>query len=321
MIDTFGTFGGSIQDAAIISENDIWLAGRVGFESFDSLGIRTLVWYNAIHWDGFEWTYYEACGNTLLKSVYASSSDDVWFVTGNDIIHYDGNAFTIVYQSTYGKVNQVTKVWGSSGENIYFVGNDGIIVYYDGSTFTSAQPEADSDFIGVAGTPDGEHIFVLSESISDGEGNILLHSRNNLDFWETIKYPLSTALGFDPPLAFCLDVVGDNVYIPKNLELWKYNISSRRSTLNGGIDHIYERYRFIKGLSESDIFYGTTNFDYLHYNGSDYFYANALEDEYRYLLLRGGDFKDNTVVMVGSFESNLWPGKALVARGYRNESH
>jgi hypothetical protein len=33
--------------------------------------------------------------------------------------------------------------------------------------------------------------------------------------------------------------------------------------------------------------------------------------------MSGGDFKDGIAVMVGTFDTNVWPAKALVALGHR----
>jgi len=318
VLDTIGSHGGDLRDAAIINENDIWIVGRIRVEEVDSSGENTqLLWYNAVHWDGSEWSLHVAYDNTTLKNVFAFGPDDVWFVNGEDIIHFDGSTFKRLWHAGYGQFNQVITIWGTSSENVYFAGHDGTIIHYDGSGFTRDYSYLESNFSHITGSSNGAHVFVAGSSELGQSVDIILHSGSSLFAWEKIKYPLNSLLGFDPPDLHGLAVIGDILYIPKNLELWKYNIVSKGSRLDSEIDHIEKKYNFVGGESENDIVFGGSKFDYLHYNGSSYQYVDAIQQDYKSIYMSGGDFKDGIAVMVGTFDTNVWPAKALVALGHR----
>lgn len=318
-LDTFGTAEGNLYDAVIIHEHDIWVAGRIRVEEVDSTGENTqLVWYNAMHWDGSDWSLHIAYDNTLLKDVFAFASDDVWFVNGKNVIHFDGTSFERLWSAGYGQVNQVTTIWGASPNDIYFGGKDGHILHFDGANFDRIQTGLESRFSAITGTSGGGDVFVLGSPLTWPGSDVVLHTSNTFNSWRMIEYPLQALLGYDLPDVHSFAVVGNNLYISKNLELWKYNFNSRISRLYADIDHIYEKYNFIKAESEADIFYGGAKFDYLHYNGSGYKYVNEIQQNYNSISMNGGDFKGDMVVMVGGYDQLYWPGSPLVAFGHRH---
>ena len=140
-VSQFGTGAGSsyLYDVFAISEDDLWAVGKITTNEQDSLG-NDLDPYNAIHWDGENWEQLripaKAASGSIsphpLNAVFAFSSDNVWtFSQFGAYSHWDGfNWSTEFVEERYGTV---VKIWGSSENNIYFVGTDGNITHYNGS--------------------------------------------------------------------------------------------------------------------------------------------------------------------------------------------
>ncbi|NWF90436.1 MAG: glucosyl transferase, partial [Ignavibacteriaceae bacterium] len=133
---TFGQHSSSVlYDVAIINENNIWAVGEIYMN--DSLGQPDPIAYNAVHWDGSEWKVKKIDvhfrGSLItppLEGVFAFSSTDIWFV-GSLPIHGDGTNWVMYDLRTTVDPNlSLSKAWGTSSSNIYFVGRNGSIAHY-----------------------------------------------------------------------------------------------------------------------------------------------------------------------------------------------
>jgi hypothetical protein len=97
--------------------------------------------YNAVHWDGNEWELKRITvnfrGNIItppLEGAFSFSNTDIWFV-GSLPIQGDGENW-IMYdlRTTVDPNISVSKSWGLSSNDIYFVGRNGSITrYYNGT--------------------------------------------------------------------------------------------------------------------------------------------------------------------------------------------
>ncbi len=71
-------------------------------------------------------------------AIWGSSARDVFVVGSNDvqgtIVHFDGDRWTTQLDPAPGGL---VSVWGSSGSDVYAVGPRGVVLHYDGSTWTS----------------------------------------------------------------------------------------------------------------------------------------------------------------------------------------
>ncbi|GMU96975.1 MAG: hypothetical protein AMXMBFR50_24900 [Ignavibacterium album] len=140
----FGTTGSStLYDVAIINENDIWAVGEINIADTSINGYTT---YNAVHWDGTKWElkkiqFYTFCGqqNTgsyPAKSVFAFGSNDVWIaMDGSQVVRWNG----ISQSQPICTPVSINKLWGSSSEDLYAVGNNGNIAHWDGSRWTKIE--------------------------------------------------------------------------------------------------------------------------------------------------------------------------------------
>ena len=140
---TFGGTAGSctLYDCAIINENDIWAVGEIYVADTSQNGYTM---YNAIHWDGSQWQVKRISvtynGNLITPPLYgicAFSSTDIWLSSGVPI-HGDGINWIQYHLFDMGILGQndgyLTKIWGESSANIYFVGTLGTIAHYSGES-------------------------------------------------------------------------------------------------------------------------------------------------------------------------------------------
>lgn len=96
---TFGDISNSyLFDVAIINENNIWAVGEILIADTSAIGYTE---YNAVHWDGNQWTlhrimFYTICGQQSrtpypASSVFAFSENDVWIAMyGDQVARLDG---------------------------------------------------------------------------------------------------------------------------------------------------------------------------------------------------------------------------------------
>ena len=133
------TFGGEIgssvlNDVAIIDENDIWAVGKIYIADTSSLGYTK---YNAVHWDGQNWELKRILYATSFNPIYAIfafDSDDIWFGIGS-MIHWNGTAYRSITTAP-AFPSLVNKIWGTSSNDLYIVGNSGNIAHYNGQIWS-----------------------------------------------------------------------------------------------------------------------------------------------------------------------------------------
>ncbi len=138
-IDTLGSEGSMLYDVSIINDTLAYAVGML--YNRDSTGKSDLSnLYNAAVWNGKTWTKLKVPYNyqgTLIynpiHTVFVLNSTDIYF-GGNGLEHWDGKKFSnidAVNQFWTGRLMQ--KIWASSDNNIYIVGDGGTIVYYNGN--------------------------------------------------------------------------------------------------------------------------------------------------------------------------------------------
>jgi len=174
-IDTLGEYGSVLRDVYIFNENEVWVVGEI------AINIDT---YNAAHWDGFNWKFYNIDLEQPVYGIYCFAINDIWATSG--IPHYWNSIEWKKYHLwDMGILDSddgiLTKIWGTSSSDIYFVGNSGTIVHYNGSNFTRMYSGTDADLKDIDGVYDpitGEtRIWVT------GTG-VLLYSEG--DDWQVI---------------------------------------------------------------------------------------------------------------------------------------
>jgi hypothetical protein len=150
---TFGEHSHSrLNDVAIVG-NEIWAVGEIYMN--DSLGNPDPNAYNAVHWDGSHWELkrllYQG-GFWVIRSIFAFNENDIWF---SAFIRYDGQNFIELPIPPILIGWSINKIWGSNSSDLYVVGNNGNIAWYNGSQWSRIESGTDVDLLDVWGTPDG----------------------------------------------------------------------------------------------------------------------------------------------------------------------
>lgn len=178
-VDTLGYYLSSVRDVAIVNENNIWAVGAFYKKHADRDSTVTDR-YNAAHWDGNAWTLkkiltqnYSNYINHKPPREYPGEIICIWVVDENNIwgfseygsyVHFNGNSWSTDYvENVFGSVQ---KIWGSSGSDLYFVGTNGGISHYNGSTFTRIPYPDVVDFVDVWGDAEGVVRAVGNKSTS-----------------------------------------------------------------------------------------------------------------------------------------------------------
>ena len=136
----FGQHSSSVlYDVAIINENNIWAVGEIYMN--DSLGNPDPNAYNAVYWDGSVWEvkrimFYTICGQQSrtpypAKAIWVFNENDIWIaMNGDQIARIENGTQTKTMCLPWSFV--INKIWGSSSNDLYVVGNNGNIAHYGG---------------------------------------------------------------------------------------------------------------------------------------------------------------------------------------------
>ena len=136
---TFGENSSSVlYDVAIINENNIIAVGAIYMN--DSLGQPDPNAYNVVRWDGSEWTigriaFTGGCHIIYppIRAIWSFSENDIWFASGGSLVHYDGENYNNDCRMNSLLNGAINKIWGSSGNDLYVVGNNGTLIRFNGT--------------------------------------------------------------------------------------------------------------------------------------------------------------------------------------------
>jgi len=129
-----------LYDVAIISDSNVWAVGELFLN--DSSGQLDPLRYNAAWWDGNTWKilrvpyYYQ--GHPFyhpIHTVFAFDSNDIWFA-GNGVVRWNGQAYIPmeIPSSVWGP-NRINKIWGTTANDFYIVGDNGSIAHFNGTSW------------------------------------------------------------------------------------------------------------------------------------------------------------------------------------------
>ncbi len=147
------------------SERDVWLVGEGG---------------RITHWDGVSFQEIASGTDATLFGVWAASPSDVWAVGGtpeqasadNDVVlHWDGSSWSRVSLPSP-KGGALFKVWGTSSDNLYIVGEKGVIWHKKGGELAlETAPNVIGRLTTVAGCSATEVYAVGGRDVLVSDGN------------------------------------------------------------------------------------------------------------------------------------------------------
>jgi len=299
----FGDFGPSyLSDVAIIDENDIWAVGAINIADSSINGYTT---YNAVHWDGTKWELKKigGQGGWACHTVFAFSASDIWF-EGN--IHWNGSTYTANMNGwplmPNGDGWQVNKMWGSSSEDLYAVGNNGNIAHWDGRKWTKIELKSSfgegsnlTDLKDIYGTSENKRVFVNGYNTVSKHRSALIEIKNNeaevLWYTEDLRWrePYGTTITNVYMSKDFLFLATTKGFFVKNI---KYELLPKKVT-DIGLDWVYS----MRGNGYNDVFTFADYSEIYHYNGKNL--RKLFSDYLTYNTLYGGTVKDRIIVGVG----------------------
>ncbi len=310
-IDTLGNYGSYLNDVWIVDENNIWVVGNIETDSGE---------YNAARWDGEEWELMVIINTADLYSIWYFNENDIWVTKHSYPVHWDGTEWTQYNLTEMGISGSPGKaIWASSPDDIYFVGDNGSIVHYDGSGFERMESGTDVDLHNVVGTDDGQYVFSVGYDDSNGHSIIL---ENNNNGWNTLYYnesvvPQSGNMGvvYDGT-----DIYNDTIYFAMGAGIWKYNYQTEKSRLLRSQDFFDLLIFGSQGLSVhslNDISTSSGWAELIHFNGYSWKLDTTVMTEFGtgQIYCYGMDQKGEIIVLVGHVFGRK---HALVARGIHN---
>lgn len=307
-VDTIGDYGSVLYDVFAFTENEVWAVGEIVTDSAK---------YNIASWDGQKWelirlefnTFYGSKAYGAIRSIYAFDTDDVWCMTYfGSHGHWDGVEWETGYANNAGAATEA--IWGSSSSNLYFVGNAGTIVHYNGTDFTRMESGTDADLNTIDGIYDnatGEtHIWVTGVGILlyyDGSTWQEIFSMDNPIFEDNFNNPNAVYIPDDRN--YIVSVWGgDNsgLYALNQNNLLQNILMSKHDLFVKGIS----------GNSVNDFFMVGTYTEVIHYNGAT---LHVYEDLKRYGVLSSCYMIGDEIFAVG--DQGAFLSEAIVFRGER----
>jgi hypothetical protein len=127
------------------SANDVYAVGEQGA---------------ALHFDGNSWTTIETGTDQDLFGVWGASTDDLWFVGGEAgtgpliIMHYDGATVEEVASPDHEPDGSAAllKVWGTANDHVFAIGENGLILRFDGTSWMQEVSGTQEDLVSLWGT-------------------------------------------------------------------------------------------------------------------------------------------------------------------------
>ncbi|MBK7378793.1 MAG: glucosyl transferase [Ignavibacteriales bacterium] len=308
----FGTHSSSaLYDVAIIDENNIWAVGEIYMN--DSLGNPDSKRYNSAIWNGNEWDVkripYNYQGTEFIhpiQSVFAFSANDIWFC-GNGVIHWDGsNYLPITIPTDVWGPYLMNKIWGTSSEDLYVVGNAGNLAHYLNGVWTKIESGTDLDLTDIYGDSEG-NLYAAGINIAEIKGVVVKGDQSGnwdvmiegdiIDESELFDKLFGSfgALWIDENNTIYTG--GDFFYEFRNSE-WNYVLSLPENHIGG--DQYYIGYIYsIRGNKSNDIVVSGDRNTLRHFNGVDWAELGIPYTPYRSIFWRSVRIKDNLAVVVG----------------------
>jgi len=306
----FGEHSSSVlYDVAIIDENNIWAVGEIYMK--DSLGNYDPHAYNAVHWDGQSWELKKITvlynGNPItptLYGVFAFSPTDIWFSSGIPV-KGDGNSWTQYHLFDMGVLSQqdgyLTKIWGDSSNDIYFVGTLGTIAHWNGSSWKKIESGTTLPIMDVYGARDPntgsyEVLCVSADQALPGHSKIL--KIENLKVREVATHPEWEPWG--------IWFVSGRRYFHAGDGLWENRSLHGNWIRNSNLPALFKT--SIDGQAFNDIIVSGAFWLLSHWNGTSWhtYFPRIQDSSFGTVVIKG-----NLIIVVGFIENRA---VALVGR-------
>ncbi len=299
--DTLGDWLSSVNDVFCLSETDAWAVGWF-YKRDDAGKVIDSLTSNAAHWDGVKWTLMriEALFNGKpsfgeLFTIYAFNQNNIWTSPAR---HWNGVEW-IANDVSQVATGMTRKIWGKHPDAMYFVGENGSLMFWDGLRFYQ---------MGYATTAANRDVWGWEDTV------YVAASDYNRD---------SGAPGYVIKLVRGLVTDREILQDGEQISVW----GMHGVWYSGGCSGLYRKtgpkwsmiqgfekcITGIRGTGLNDVYVAMEEGKVLHYNGRTW--AVALPFEKRGIFFpHGFSVKGNAVFLSGNLNY-----RAVVYRGYRQE--
>jgi len=307
-----------LYDVALIDANNIYAVGEIYI--LDSL--RQTILYNVAHWNGNDWelkkVYFPTvCGDTSLtpypsRAIYAFDDGKIWMSSSGDKIAILENGNQINKFCLPASVAMsINRIWGTSSNDLYIVGNNGKIAHYQNGTWQQISSGTELALTDVFGSEQGE-VYATGVNISEVKGVLLKGNSNGfsiminsevIDESELFQklYGILGTVWLDEHNTIYTG--GSFLFRYKNNE-WNY-VTSLPENFIGGNPGAYYRgvISSIKGNASNDYIIAGGRNTLKHFNGVTWEQLGLPYDPQSPIVWRIVKMKNNTAVAVG-FKNN-----------------
>ncbi len=317
-VEDLGEYGSTLWDAALINDTLVYAVGEIH---------RNDTLFNLAKWNGNEWElkrimFYTICGQqsrTLYpaSSIFTFTENDIWIAMYGDQIAKIENGLqtqTICLPWSF----SIRKIWGTSSNNFYVVGDNGNIAHYQNGQWIRIESGTDINLRDVWGSPDGSIIWATG--FEDSYGTVFLRNTGNgfkkvLEITDpSMPHPpnqithVFKSLWTDKADTVYLGAVGRVYAAPKNTTGYaKENIWWDYANQT----EFPPETNVIRGTAGNDIFVGGYLQFVRHWNGASWKGYPEIEGDGTW---RGMAVNKNLIIAVGE---NFSTGSARIALGYR----
>ena len=305
--------GGDIHDVEVVDEDNVWVVG----EFFPKPDIGEY-FPNVAHWDGTEWKLQQIKYGGPIYDILYISENDIWVSVGIPL-HWDGDIWTIYHLWNMGVLKSgegpVWHIWGSSSNNMYFIGDRGTIVYYNGQQFKKIPDVPNFEYYCIDGIEDpdiyGERIWVGFLNSGPERGGLIFYNglewqtlwSNDIQFFSDPVYRTVGSIWTTPEDQWVVIYTGGHTDGIITIHNQKY--------FNDYRVYIKSWKGFIRAVDGNDIndFFAVGDFNcVIHYNGKSFKYYPELNYDNHYVSVsQKGD-----VVYIANISG------AIIYKGIRN---
>ncbi len=307
-IDTLGDGDASaLYDVAIINDTLAYAVGEIYKK--DSTGQFETTPYNAAKWNGTKWELMRikfrldygtsiVYTYTTISAIFAFTPNDIWFChyVGGVTRYKDGNWVMMEFPLFDGP-GGANKIWGVSSSNLYFVGSNGRITHYNGSTWQKLQSGTTLNIYDIWGAYNskkaGHEILAVATNLTTTRERKIL-SINGTSVTTISDNPITrelTGLWFIPNRHYY--VVGEGIF--------EKHILSDTSWKDNGFDISNYYTTKITGNDINDVFIVGSFGECLHFNGVSW-----------------KSFREGYTAINGSYGDTKTRGKLVITVGYVN---
>jgi len=304
--------GSNIEDIEIIDKKNIWAVGSIWVTD----STQNLHFYNGLFWNGERWELKEIPARVspennelvigLVRSLFISDSNDIWFHSGGQMIHWNGNIYgdwTFLFESLSDtSFHGINKLGGISNKTGLAVGNKGNLFLsqknFGWGKWEKLETNISEDFLDVLCIDKQENnSYLPATNFQDFNKNRILIIDQNKKITSIKSVITRWVSSLWTNNGFPIYLSGDGIFENKN-ETWR--------EINYGANKVIER---IRGNTLNDIFavghFGTVT----HFNGIDWRIYSELEMNGIYKSL---SVKENIIAIAG-----IEMGRAVIVLGVR----